>query len=66
MKTKIETTTKTTVTLSVEEFLERLNLDESGNLLHAIVQPEYVDGVGIVPAKVAITFEHTSEVGEND
>ena len=42
MKRKFETTTKTTVTLNVKEFLSSLNIKESGKLYAVIVQPERV------------------------
>jgi hypothetical protein len=62
MKTKIESTKKTTVTLTVKDFLENLNIEASGKLTAVIVTPEAVwhnafEEDRVEPAKVNLYFE---------
>lgn len=62
MKKEYETTTKTTVTLTVEEFLSGLNIKESGKLEAVIVTPPVThynafDVNTVDPAKVHIHFK---------
>ncbi len=62
MTAQIETTQKTTVTLSVEEFLEKLNLGVSGEVSSVFISQkiEGIDGfesVKVLPAQVIISFK---------
>ena len=70
MKTKIETTHKTTVTFSTKEFLKRLGLERSGILEIVFVKPEMPDlssfakANSVIKSTVSLTFKTVEETRE--
>jgi hypothetical protein len=73
MKAQIETTKKTTVTLSVKDFLENLGLEVSGKLTAVIITPErkVCDGFSTsnertAPASVNLYFEKVERENVED